>query len=580
MRARVFLIVASATLGVALFGSAPGGLKAQARATAALSGVVSSPEEGKMEGVLVIARRDGANFTTTVVSDAQGRYSFPGTHLDSGKYGVTIRAAGYGLAESSVEVAAGKKASTLDLKLTKLTDPNAIISTLSSLEIVNSMPGTTEQKDKLVYTALSCSYCHTFKRILRSKHTPEQWAPVIKRMQSYYPDGTAASDDGRARGQKELAYGGSLGNPEGPKTERPPTPGASWGGFRGMELPEYLATVNLSGGKTTWPYELKMLPRPKGKATRVIITQWDMPRRDTVAHDATVDSKGNFWFTDETRQWVGRLDPKTSVIKEWPVPAVKPDSLSGTRDIVTDKDDNVWFPVRVDGGASLVSKFEPATEKLTMVDGSFGQFVGLGGDGNIWTGTNIFYRLNTQTMKVDRTWDWRKSPNMPAGARMACYQIAADSKGNPWCTGYFGSFIINVNAETGEAHFWPTPTPNAMPRRNRMDSQDRYWFAEYTADKVGMFDTKTEKFQEWPLPNKYTTPYAASFPDKNGFVYASSNMTERVSRLDPKTGDVVEYLMPTDFDSKKITPVSTASGVAVFMANTRNARIIRIEPLD
>ena len=32
-----------------------------------------------------------------------------------------------------------------------------------------------------------------------------------------------------------------------------------------------------------------------------------------------------------------------------------------------------------------------------------------------------------------------------------------------------------------------------------------------------------------------STPYAASVPDKNGYVYASSNMAERVLRLDPKS---------------------------------------------
>ena len=50
----------------------------------ALSGVVSSQEEGKMEGVVVTVRPDGGIFTVSVVSDAQGRYSFPRSHLATG----------------------------------------------------------------------------------------------------------------------------------------------------------------------------------------------------------------------------------------------------------------------------------------------------------------------------------------------------------------------------------------------------------------------------------------------------------------------------------------------------------------
>ena len=78
---------------MALFRVAPVDLTAQGGG-AALNGVVSSQEEGKMEGVLVTARPDGGNFTVTVVSDAQGRYSFPRTHLAAGKYALKTRPRG------------------------------------------------------------------------------------------------------------------------------------------------------------------------------------------------------------------------------------------------------------------------------------------------------------------------------------------------------------------------------------------------------------------------------------------------------------------------------------------------------
>ena len=48
-----------------------------ASAQTALSGLVSSSEEGAMEGVLVSAKKEGSTITTTVVTDEQGRYGFP-----------------------------------------------------------------------------------------------------------------------------------------------------------------------------------------------------------------------------------------------------------------------------------------------------------------------------------------------------------------------------------------------------------------------------------------------------------------------------------------------------------------------
>ncbi len=535
----------------------------------AFSGTVTSKAEGHMEGVVVTARGVGANHTVSVVTGADGKYHFPKTHIPNGQYDVTIRAAGFAMKPLRAVVSDNTK--PVDLAL----EPGDLSKGMTSADWANSIPDS-PQKQKMVYTALSCAYCHTYQRIMRAKHTTDQWVTAINRMSSYYPDGTAASDDARGRGQREVMYGGSLGNP-GKNAER--VRNGSWGGFQGPELAQYLESITLSGGKEKWPFELKAAPRPKGAATKVIVTQWDMPRKDTVAHDSIVDSKGNLWYTDESRQFVGKLEPKTNTITEYPLGKLSPESLEGARDLAVDKDDNVWFPVRIEGGASVVTKFEPATQKLTFAEGgAYGQFMAMGGDGKIWTGTTIFRRVDPKTMKVDAEHDWSKSPNAPKG-RLSCYQIAADSKGNPWCTGYQGSYIIKVDAKTGDAKFWPTPTPNAMPRRNRMDKDDRYWFAEYTADKVGMFDTNTEMFKEWPM-RQYTTPYAVSTPDTKGRVYATSNMLESVIRLDTNSGERVEYLMPTDFDSKKLMQDPSTTRPSLLMVNTRNARIVRVEPLD
>ena len=557
--------VAMVILVTALLYAASGELSAQA-ADPALGGVVSSQAEGNMEGVVVSARRGGANFTVSVVSDAQGRYSFPRTHLAVGTYRVTTRAVGYDLNDPGpVEVAASQPAS-LDLRLQPTTD---LASQLSSIEWAMSMPGTTAEKDQLVYQALSCAYCHTYERIVKSRHTAEEFVDVITRMRTYYPDGTAQGRGGRGRFQMQT-------DERRDAIERDPSP--TWGSALKTDLARHLATVNLSGGKTTWPYELKTLPRPTGQATRVIITQWDMPRRGTVSHDMDVDANGIFWYTDESRMFLGKLDPKTNEFTEYPLPPVPDGDIPGARDIQMDRDDNAWFVMRTPGSGTILAKFDPRTEELTTVEGTGGQFMALGPDGKIWLGLT---RVNPATMQVDGRFSWNESPNLPPGPHGSyAGLIGVNSKGDPYLTDFRGSYIIGIDVETGEAQFYETPTRNSMPRRARMDAQDRFWFAEYTADKIGVFDTRTQEFQEWALPHRYTTPYTVSSPDRNGYVYASSNMAERLARLDPRTGEVIEYQMPTDFDSKKIAHDPTTDGSTLWMSNTRNARVVRVEPLD
>src|SRR5262249_38582396 len=90
---------------------------AAAQSGVALSGQVTSAEEGALEGVVVSAKK--GIVTTTVVTDKDGRYGFPAAKLEPGAYTISIRAVGYEVdGKPAAEVAADKPAS-LDLKLRK-----------------------------------------------------------------------------------------------------------------------------------------------------------------------------------------------------------------------------------------------------------------------------------------------------------------------------------------------------------------------------------------------------------------------------------------------------------------------------
>jgi hypothetical protein len=57
-------------------------------------------------------------------------------------------------------------------------------------------------------------------------------------------------------------------------------------------------------------------------------------------------------------------------------------------------------------------------------------------------------------------------------------------------------------------------------------------------------------------------------------------MSDRLFRLNPETGEIVEYLMPTEIDVKEIEFSPTAKGVSALMTNMRAARILRVEVID
>ena len=85
---------------------------AQSHGPAALTGTVSSPEEGKMEGVVVSAKRPGSTIMVSVSTNAQGQYSFPQDRLAPGAYDITIRAVGYTLKPTAATIRIGRPHAT------------------------------------------------------------------------------------------------------------------------------------------------------------------------------------------------------------------------------------------------------------------------------------------------------------------------------------------------------------------------------------------------------------------------------------------------------------------------------------
>src|SRR5215470_44901 len=128
MRTRRLLSILALGTAVIFFYAHPAAAENKA---AALTGQVTSAAEGAMEGVVVSAKKEGSTVTVSVISDAQGRYSFPADRLSAGKYKITIRAVGYDLAAPTTANLADEQAATVDLKLQKTKN---IVSQMSNAE--------------------------------------------------------------------------------------------------------------------------------------------------------------------------------------------------------------------------------------------------------------------------------------------------------------------------------------------------------------------------------------------------------------------------------------------------------------
>jgi streptogramin lyase len=550
MRRKILCVLAFAS-----FIAAPHAALAAAAPPAAIAGQVGSVGEARMEGVLVSAKRDGGTITVTVVSDAQGRYAFSESKLPPGRYSLAIRAVGYELdGAKTAEVAPGKTAQ-VDLKLKKAAD---LAAQLTNSEWLMSMPGSDEQKQGF----LGCVSCHTVERIARSKYTADQMMDVLKRMRAY------------AQGSTPL-------RPQVRPGVRDPSPNQL---AQMKKFAEYVSTVNLSKSEK-WSYALKTLPRPKGAATKVVVTEYDLPRPEAMPHDAMLDSQGMVWYSDFGSQFAGMLDPKTGKAVEHAIPVTKPGAPAGGLDIRFDPDGDVWLGMMYQGAVVKLDrksgKFQTWTApgfmenneaRLAMVDPKH-----LNLDGKVWIGGDNEYRLDPKTNEW-YTVDY--SRGLPKGGppadRLGSYGVISDSKNNFYGTNFGGQYIIRVDAKTLNVTPFPTPTPNSAPRRGHMDGQDRLWFAEYRGNMIGMFDTKTERTREWAVPTPWSNPYDA-IADKDGYAWTGGMSSDRVARLNPKTDEFVEYLLPRTTNIRRVTVDNTTSPPTFWVGNNHGAALIKVE---
>src|SRR6267378_2188625 len=461
---------------------------AQAQATVALTGQVSSAEEGAMEGVVVSAKRDGSTISISVVTDAQGRFAFPAARLEPGHYTLRARAAGYEIdGAKAADVAAGSEAKT-DIKLKKVKNLSAH---LTNAEWMMSMPGTDAQKRFL----LNCNGCHTLERIMKSAYDADGFMQIFQRMAGYYPGSTP----------------------------------------------------------------LKTLPRVTGKSTRVIITEYDLPNPLIQPHDVVLDREGSVWYSDFGQMFLGKMDPKTGKVTQYPIPVVKPGWSEGTLDLEFDKDDNPWVGVMYQ---SAIAKFDRKSEKFQMWTtpkewdtdaGQLGHIAikGTDTDKKVWIknsdGGHI-YRLDLVSNKMENLGPF-KDPR--SGKRIGTYGIHSDAQNNAYLLDFAAGNIVKIDAKTIKATVYPTPTPDSRPRRGRVDHEGRLWFAEYQGNAIGMFDPSTERIREWKVPTPWSAPYDA-VAGKNGEAWTGSMLTDRVSRLDIASGQYTEYMLPRPTNIRRV----------------------------
>ena len=74
-------------------------------------------------------------------------------------------------------------------------------------------------------------------------------------------------------------------------------------------------------------YEEFKQPTYGDDAMKIVYVTFDMPGSNRFAGSAKPERDGNVWIWEYRGHWLGKLDPKTGVISEYPIPNVDQASI-------------------------------------------------------------------------------------------------------------------------------------------------------------------------------------------------------------------------------------------------------------
>jgi len=234
-------------------------------------------------------------------------------------------------------------------------------------------------------------------------------------------------------------------------------------------------------------------------------------------HGLVEDKAGNIWYTGNTGALVGKLNPKTGEVTEYKMPDPK---ATDPHTLVFDKSGILWFTVqnanrigRLDPKTGDIKLLTPPTEKSRPYGMAFGP------KGDLFVvqfGTNKIARIDTKTLEI-------KEYTLPdSGSRPR--RVTTTSDGMVWYADYSRGFLGRLDPATGKVSEWQSPSGPKSAPYGISTIKGVIWYSESEAqpNTVVRFDTKTEKFQSWPIPGGGNIVRNTDVTKNGDFVLANS----------------------------------------------------------
>jgi virginiamycin B lyase len=259
--------------------------------------------------------------------------------------------------------------------------------------------------------------------------------------------------------------------------------------------------------------------------------------------------------------------PATVTIKEWLAPTLG----SRPHDSHAAADGSIWWTGQY---ASKLGRLDPRTGQIREFElPANTQPHGLGEDphGNIWyTGIQkgVIGRLDPRTGQV------KEYPLNEPGARGPHTPIIDARSGYLFFTLQSGH-VGRIDMASGEMAIKKTPSDNTYPYGIRLNSQGVPWYVDFRGNRIGRVDPKTMEIKEYLLPSPDARPRRLTI--MADVIWYTDFARGMLGRFDPKTGQVKEWPSPGGKNSEPYAITSIGSVIWYSESGVRPNTMVRFD---
>jgi virginiamycin B lyase len=350
----------------------------------------------------------------------------------------------------------------------------------------------------------NCTICHNLRNVVNSNKSAEDWDNTVNMM---------------------MAAGAPITHQQG------------------NQIRDYLIA--------SFPEKPRPMPAAISGPVQVKFREWSLPTPGERPHDPLAMPDGSLWWSGQFANRLGRLDPKTGEMKEYPIPI-----NGGPHGLINDKDGNIWYAGNWGGHIGELNvktgeyKFFPMPDPKAR-DPHTPLF---DKDGILWFSVQnggFMGRLDPKTGNIKLF-----TPNGPSGQQPYALRFLSDGR-QPWFSYWGSNKIATIDPDKLELKEYILPDPRTRIRRMGVTSDDMIWYGNWATGKLGRLDPKTGAVTEWDGPSgPQSQPYGMAVIDDKIWYVESNTRPNNLVRFDPKTerfqtwqipngGGIVRHMMPT-----------------------------------